>query len=186
MGDKFEYAFEKAEEAIRRISDNFVVKDSGVREEYPSGMRRDTQEGKPDYTLIHIPFLTRIANHLVKGAKKYGEDNWMKADSPAELKRFKKSAFRHLIQWLSGDDDEDHMAAVCFNLMAAEYVKGRLVKEDKPIETKFWTVFFKDGSTSILDEAELKYMHSAITDQIKYAIPGVHTVYKFDEIEELI
>jgi hypothetical protein len=111
--------------------DNFVVKDSGVREEYASGMRRDTQEGKPDYTLIDIPFLTRLANHLVKGAKKYGEDNWRLANSKEELKRFKKSAFRHLIQWLSGLVDEDHAMAVVFNIMCAEYVKERIGADEE-------------------------------------------------------
>lgn len=105
----------------------FTVKDSGVRENYDSGMRRDTQEGKPDYTLIHIPFLTRIANHLGLGAIKYGRENWMLANSAEELQRFRSSAFRHLMQWLQGDDDEDHAAAVVFNLMAAEYVKAKIM-----------------------------------------------------------
>jgi O-succinylbenzoate synthase len=108
------------------MHENFVVKDSGVRQEYDSGMRRDTQEGKPDYTLIHNQFLTRLAIHLGKGAIKYGRDNWMCANSEEELQRFKSSAMRHLMQWLNGDVDEDHMAAVCFNLMCAEYVKERL------------------------------------------------------------
>jgi hypothetical protein len=108
---------------------NYEVKDSGKRIEYSSGMRRDVQDGKSDYTLIHIPFLTRLATHLTKGAVKYGENNWQLANSEEELKRFKKSALRHLFQWLSGDIDEDHMAAVCFNLMAAEYVKEKLNAE---------------------------------------------------------
>lgn len=110
----------------------FVVKDSGVRQEYESGMHRDTQEGKPDYTLIHIPFLTRIAHHLGKGLLKYGRDNWMLANSMEELIRFRSSAFRHLMQWLEGDMDEDHASAVVFNLMVAEYVKERLGFYDKP------------------------------------------------------
>lgn len=101
---------------------DFVVKDSGERLEYPSGMRRDTNEGKPRYTLIWRPFLKRIAMHLTKGAKKYGDHNWMKASSPEELARFQESAFRHLVQWLDGERDEDHAAAVVFNLMAAEHV----------------------------------------------------------------
>ncbi len=110
---------------------DFVVKDSGVRIDYPSGMRRDTQEGKPDYTLIHIPFLTRIAHHLGKGLIKYGRDNWKCANSEEELVRFRGSALRHMMQWLDGESDEDHMAAVCFNLMAAEYVKEKLLKGEK-------------------------------------------------------
>lgn len=113
------------------MTDKFVVKDSGIREEYESGMRRDTQEGKPDYTLIDLDFLTRLANHLVKGAMKYGEDNWRLANSESELKRFRKSAFRHLVQWLKGECDEDHASAVVFNIMCAEYVKERLKENDQ-------------------------------------------------------
>lgn len=112
------------------MADKFVVKDSGAREEYPSGMRRDTQEGKPDYTLIHIGFLTRLAIHLGKGAIKYGEGNWMLANSEDEMKRFRKSATRHLMQWLSGEEDEDHAMAVVFNIMAYEYVKEKREKQN--------------------------------------------------------
>ena len=106
--------------------DDFVVKDSGKRQEYESGMRRDTQDGKPDYELIDIGFLTRLAEHMTKGAQKYGEDNWRKANSPEEARRFRKSAFRHLMQYLRGDREEDHASAVVFNLMAAEYVREKL------------------------------------------------------------
>ena len=108
------------------MNDKFVVKDSGVRQEYASGMRRDTQEGKVNYRLIHIPFLKRLAIHLGKGMVKYGRDNWKLANSPEELERFEDSAERHLMQWLSGEVDEDHAMAVVFNIMAAEYVRDRL------------------------------------------------------------
>lgn len=109
----------------------FVVKDSGKREDYDSGMRRDTQEGKPRYDLtmplsMKSDMLTRWAIHMTKGAVKYGERNWELACSEAELKRFKASAFRHFIQWLKGEVDEDHAAAVFFNIQCYEYVKERL------------------------------------------------------------
>jgi hypothetical protein len=103
----------------------FVVKDSGQRQHYPSGMVRDTQEGKPDYTLLPIEFLTRWATHMTLGAVKYGRDNWRHANSEEELIRFRSSAFRHMIQWLNGETDEDHAAAVAYNVAAAEYVKSR-------------------------------------------------------------
>lgn len=159
--------------------DKFVVKDSGIREEYESGMRRDTQEGKPDYTLIDIPFLTRIAVHLGKGAIKYGENNWKLANSRAEFRRFQKSAFRHLIQWLMGEADEDHMSAVCFNLMAAEYVKGRIKDEGEPQEddTKYFTVFWKDDTMSFMTSLELNSLVSEIKEKIDFVIPGRHDIY---------
>lgn len=111
----------------------FETLDSGARAKYASGMVRDTQEGKPKFHLILQPgvpykdqFLTRVAELMTRGAEKYEEDNWAKADSEEELRRFRGSAFRHLMQWLCGETDEDHAAAVVFNLQAAEYVKRKL------------------------------------------------------------
>jgi hypothetical protein len=106
--------------------EEFKVKDSGKRQEYKSGMVRDTQDDKPDYTLIDMTFLKRLAAHMTKGAKKYGRRNWQNANSEEELERFKSSALRHMMQWLAGEEEEDHMAAVAFNLAAAEYVKEKL------------------------------------------------------------
>ena len=112
---------------------DFVVKDSGVREEYETGMRRDTQAGKPRYDLI-LPergggMMKRWAEHMRKGADKYGERNWELARTPDEYKRFRQSAIRHFIQWFDGETDEDHAAAVFFNIQAAEYCKSR-IEED--------------------------------------------------------
>ena len=111
-----------------RLTNNwkYITKDSGAREEYASGMVRDTQKGKPDYSLIDRSFLHRWAELMTRGAEKYGRDNWRKAGSEEELKRFEASALRHMMQWLEGDTEEDHAAAVAFNLAAAEYVRERL------------------------------------------------------------
>lgn len=104
----------------------FVVKDSGQREQYDSGMVRDTAEGKTDYTLVlDGPMFERWAEHLTKGAVKYAARNWMKAAGDAELERFKQSALRHFLQWFRGDVDEDHASAVFFNINGAEFVKVR-------------------------------------------------------------
>jgi hypothetical protein len=105
----------------------FKVKDSGKREEYSSGMRRDTNEGKERYDLViplmmENPMLKRWAVHMAKGALKYGDRNWEKATGLEEYKRFRESAFRHFVQWFMGDRDEDHAAAVFFNIQGAEYV----------------------------------------------------------------
>lgn len=104
----------------------FETKDSGVRQEYESGMVRDLQDGKADYTLIYEPMLTRWAELMTRGAEKYGRNNWQYANSKEELERFKASAFRHFVQWVRGDTDEDHAAAVMFNISAAEYTIERL------------------------------------------------------------
>lgn len=107
--------------------DTFVVKDSGAREGFESGMVRDTEDGKADFTLIRRgPMFRRWAEHLTKGAVKYGRHNWTNANSAEEFERFQRSAARHFEAWLAGERDEDHAAAVMFNLNAAEYVLIRL------------------------------------------------------------
>jgi hypothetical protein len=88
------------------------VQDSGKREEYDSGMKRDTQEDKPRYDLISIPALRRLATHYTNGAKKYAERNWEKG---GPFSRFYASAFRHLIAFAEGKTDEDHLAALAWN-----------------------------------------------------------------------
>jgi hypothetical protein len=106
----------------------YVTKDSGERAAYASGMVRDTQAGKARFDLIlpdGVPyddqFLTRVAMLMTRGIEKYGDRNWEKADSPEEMRRFRGSALRHLLQWYcEGDAEEDHSAAVVFNLLAAE------------------------------------------------------------------
>lgn len=104
----------------------FVTHDSGERVDYPSGMRRDTDKGKLRYDLIPLFMLKRVAGLYTRGAEKYGDDNWTLADSEAEMRRFQASAFRHFMQWLEGERDEDHGAAVFFNITAAEYVRDKL------------------------------------------------------------
>lgn len=105
----------------------FAVKDSGARMAFESGMVRDTEEGKIDYTLIYDgPMLDRWAAHLTKGAQKYEARNWMQASGPEELERFTRSFLRHSRQYLRGDVDEDHAAAIFFNINGIEYVKEQL------------------------------------------------------------
>lgn len=114
-----------------KMAQEFQIKDSGARQEFSSGMVRDVQTGKADFTrVLDGPMFDRWATHLTKGETKYpdvkpGVPNWTLAAGDEELTRFKKSAFRHFRQWLRGDTDEDHAAAVFFNINGAEYVKAK-------------------------------------------------------------
>lgn len=107
----------------------FVIKDSGQQAEFQSGMVRDTTGGKTEWHRVADgPMLQRWAEHLTKGAQKYpderaGRPNWLLASGVAEWARFRASAFRHFMQWFFGARDEDHAAAVFFNINGAEYVR---------------------------------------------------------------
>jgi hypothetical protein len=111
--------------------------DSGARQEYDSGMVRDTETDKPRFDLLlpeRLPYeeqmLTRWAYLMARGADKYGARNWEKADGLPEFARYLSSAFRHFMQWYSGlADGEDHAAAVFFNIAAAEYVRYKMTPD---------------------------------------------------------
>ena len=111
----------------------FVTKDSGKRAHFSTGMQRDLTDGKLRYDLC-IPkgvknhMLDRWAGLVTRGAVKYDARNWEKARTEEELDRFRQSAFRHFMQWWNGEKDEDHAAAVFFNIQGAEFVKEFLTK----------------------------------------------------------
>ena len=42
------------------------------------------------------------------------------------MDRYHSSALRHLVQWINGEEDEDHAAAVMFNLLAYETTKYKM------------------------------------------------------------
>ena len=93
----------------------FETSDSGERVEFSTGSVRDTNKGKPRYDLISTLALRRIAYLMMRGAVKYGERNWEKGQPESRLY---ESALRHLMEYKLGEDDEDHLSAACFNIMA--------------------------------------------------------------------
>lgn len=111
---------------------DFQIKDSGNRQEFDSGMVRDTADDKVDYSSLAFgPMMYRWAMHCTKGRIKYpdpkpGVPNWTLAKGMAEYLRFKASAFRHFMAWFWGLRDEDHAAGVFFNINGAEYVRENL------------------------------------------------------------
>lgn len=118
------------------MSEEFTVKDSGARESFDSGMVRDTEEGKIDYSLVlDGPMFKRWADHLTKGAKKYAPRNWMKASGQEEYDRFKRSFLRHAVAYLEGERDEDHAAAMIFNINGMEYVREQVAQEVRYLDS---------------------------------------------------
>lgn len=115
------------------MTKEFITKDNKEHKEFSSGMKRDTEEAKPRFDLI-LPegqrydetLLYRWAMLMQRGAKKYAYRNWEKANSIEELERFKSGTWRHFIQAMSGEVDEDHFSAVCFGLNGIIYLMDKL------------------------------------------------------------
>lgn len=93
---------------------DFATRSSGRQDSWDSGTVRDTSENKPRYDLIPPEPLRRLAMLYYRGGQLYGDHNWAKG---APCSRFLASAQRHLEQARAGDRDEDHWAAVIWNIM---------------------------------------------------------------------
>ena len=93
-----------------------MIKDSGERTEFNTGAVRDMHEGKGDMLSLPMAALLRLSLLYEEGAKKYGRFNYLKG---IPLSSFLDSAERHLAKYIAGWDDEDHLAAVAFNILGA-------------------------------------------------------------------
>lgn len=102
-----------------------AVKDSGERSEYSTGAVRDARGGKGRFDLIPPYALYRLARHFENGAVKYGDRNWEKG---IPLHMYLDSAFRHLVKYMAGFRDEDHLTAAVWNLMC-------LIETEKRVES---------------------------------------------------
>ena len=89
------------------------IKDSGLRRSYVTGSVRDVRAGKGRFDLISPIALRRLAVHLENGARKYDERNWEKGQL---LMDYIDSAMRHIVSYVEGYRDEDHMAAALWNI----------------------------------------------------------------------
>lgn len=139
----------------------FETKDSGKRLEFESGMVRDVEDGKTNFLLVFSgPMFERWAELLTRGAVKYSEDNWMLAQGAAEMRRFRKSATRHFVQWLNGDTDEDHAAAVFFNINGYEYVREKMLAAVSPPEMTL------ERAKEIYAQVEAEMRHATECDGI--------------------
>lgn len=104
IGSDFEKFFQK-----------YITEDSGERRSFKTGAVRDTDINKPRYDLIPPHALWRVAMLYARGAQKYGENNWQKGIPSQQMLA---SAMRHMEAYRRGDETEDHLAAVAWNVLA--------------------------------------------------------------------
>jgi len=120
-----------------------VLVDGGERQDFESGAMREPAAGKGRYDLISPLALHRLAQHYENGAAKYAERNWEKG-LPAS--RMFDSAMRHLIQYLTGNAEEDHLAAAVWNIFCIMDFEQRMPEmlESLPMRWQFNLVKGKD------------------------------------------
>ena len=107
------------------------VIDSGQRQEFSTGAKRDTQKGKGRYDLLPVHAIARLARHFENGAEKYGDNNWRKG---IPLSRYLDSLIRHSFKFMGGMRDEDHLSAIIWNacclLETQELIERGLLPKD--------------------------------------------------------
>lgn len=99
-----------------------MIKDSGNRRTFDSGAKRDMEEGKGRCDLLPAIAILRLAKHYENGAKKYGDRNWEKG---IPISSFIDSSLRHLLKYLDGQKDEDHLVAAAWNILAAMWTEEK-------------------------------------------------------------
>jgi len=121
------------------------VLDSGKRETWDTGSRRDTREGKGRFDLISPLGLLRLAQHYENGAKKYGDHNWSKGQP---MSRYLDSLIRHAVKYLGGCRDEDHLSAIAWNALCMIDHEERIQKgilDPKLDDLKTYPQVFLEG-----------------------------------------
>ena len=88
--------------------------------QFKTGAQRDISDGKTRMSLIPQEELKRVMKRYLDGAEKYGENNWMNG---MPLSVYYDCAHRHLEAWWNNRDDEDHAAAVVWNMLCAMWTE---------------------------------------------------------------
>jgi len=90
--------------------------DTGDRTTYAkNSAQREPANGKGRPDLMSPFALTRLSKWYELGGTKYGDRNWEKG---MPYSRYTAAMFRHLIAWMKGKKDEDHLSAIAWNAIA--------------------------------------------------------------------
>lgn len=125
---------EQLGKTINKEPQEASMKDSGERKTFHTGAVRDVQGGKGRCDLLPACAILRLAKHYEAGAEKYEERNWEKG---IPMHSFLDSALRHILKYLDGQIDEDHLCAAAWNLMGAMWTEEKRPElQDIPIRKK--------------------------------------------------
>lgn len=124
MHDATEMAYKNGYE---RGMNEVAIKDSGQRTQFydKNGCEmavRDMHEGKGRFDLLPMCVLMRLAKHYENGCLKYGDRNWEKG---IPCHSFADSAMRHLVKYMDGWKDEDHLIAAIWNLCGLAWTEEK-------------------------------------------------------------
>lgn len=89
---------------------------------FDGGAVRDNNTGKGRCDLLPACAILRLSKHFQNGAKKYCERNW---ELGIPISCYMDSAIRHLMNYLDGQNDEDHLCAAAWNCLCAMWTEEK-------------------------------------------------------------
>ena len=99
-----------------------MLVDNGTRVEHETGAIRENKQGKGRCDLLPACALIRLSKHYEAGSYKYGDRNWEQGLPTSDLL---DSGIRHLLKYLDGNDEEDHLAAAAWNILGAMWMEEK-------------------------------------------------------------
>lgn len=110
-----------------------TLPDTGSRSQFETGAVRDACAGKGLPSRIPPEAIRRLAKRYEDGEAKYpdadGFPNWMRG---LPLSRYFDSAMRHLLAASEGDESEDHLGAVLFNVAGWIWTESAIADGNLP------------------------------------------------------
>lgn len=100
-----------------------LVKDRADVVHFDTGAIRETKKNKGRFDLLPACAILRVAKHYETGAINHGERNWEKG---LPLHSYLDSASRHINAYLDGDNSEDHLSAIVWNIFGAMWNEEKL------------------------------------------------------------
>lgn len=88
---------------------------------FETGAVRDIG-GKGRMDLLPMCALLRLSKYYETGCSTHGERNWEKG---IPMHSFLDSAIRHLVKYMDGWTDEDHLCAAAWNIMSAMWTEEK-------------------------------------------------------------
>ena len=137
------------------------IKDSGTRRQFDTGAVRDMAEGKGRCDLLPACAILRVARHFEAGAVKYDDRNWERG---IPVGSFVDSAIRHLMKYLDGQTDEDHLCAAGWNVLCAMWTEE---KRPDLINIPTRPEYFLSRKLNLPQSESERAAYEAVSEQIR-------------------
>jgi hypothetical protein len=154
---------------------------------FNTGAVRDKGEGKGRCDLLPACSLLRLSKHYETGANKYGPRNW---ELGQPLSVLLDSGIRHLLNYLDGKTDEDHLAAGAWNILGAMWMEEKKPEmQDIPSRMKKDSVVLNNEELTIKDgngNVTLSIVDDKLYKIVKFKLGGsiddaIHMLNEYTE-----